>query len=213
MPRGQFITFEGIDGCGKSTHIRMLGEALAASGTVPLVTREPGGTFVGERVRGLLLTAEGTGLIPVAELLLYAADRAQHVATIVRPALDSGRSVLCDRYIDSTVAFQGYGRGVEVSTITDLNRIATGGLLPDLTLLLDVDPLIARRRLDKRRTITEPDARDRFDEEAGEFHSRVREGYLKMAAAEPRRFTIVDSSGPVEVTQARILSIVMSRLC
>jgi dTMP kinase len=133
MSRGQLITFEGIDGSGKSTQIKLLPGALIAGGLDPVVTREPGGTIVGERVREMLLASADLSLASVAELLLYAADRSQHVADVIRPCIDAGRRVLCDRYIDSTVAIQGFGRRINLATIGDLNRIATGGLIPDLT--------------------------------------------------------------------------------
>lgn len=209
---GFFITFEGIDGSGKSSHLRRVSAYLAGVGVDVVTTREPGGTAIGEQIRALLLSNETREISPEAETMLYASDRAEHVRKVILPALDGGRIVLCDRYVDSTKAFQGYGRGISLSLITDLNRIATGGLAPDLTILLDVDPAIARARLDARAAPgSNKQPVDRFDEEAYEFHRRVREGYLALASAEPHRFHVVDSGVGVEEAHEKVVGIVLER--
>jgi len=203
--RGLFITFEGIDGCGKSTHIASLARHLSGLGLSPVVTVEPGGTAFGAQVRSLVLSQETEGLGAVAELMLYAADRAEHVRTVIRPALDDGRLVLCDRFTDSSIAFQGYGRGLDLELIANLNRTATGGLEPDLTILLDIDPAVAASRLESRISGTASKGpADRFDREARDFHSRVREGYLTLSRAQPERIRLIDSSGQTDAVQQKI---------
>lgn len=207
---GLFFTFEGIDGCGKSTQVKLLADALTAAGVNPIYTREPGGTRVGERVRPLLLSDSSADVFPLTEVLLLAAARAQHVLEVIKPGVAGGRVVLCDRYTDSTVAFQGHGRGVNLEIIDDVNRIATGGLMPDLTILYDVDLHVARARLDARppRPGAEP-ARDRFDVEDLQFHNRVRTGYLELAAAAPGRIRVIDSSRPIEAVHAETKRLVL----
>jgi dTMP kinase len=200
--RGAFITFEGADGSGKTTQLRLLSGRLSAAGVEHTVTREPGGTAAGLAVRSLLLERRTPALAPEAELLLYAADRAQHVRETLEPALLGGIAVLCDRYADATVAYQGYGRGLDLGVIGDLNRIATCGLAPDLTIVFDVDVDEAARRLEAR--ADEGEAPTRFDLEAREFHERVREGYLRIAAAEPQRVRVVNASGPADVVAGEV---------
>lgn len=212
---GLFITLEGIDGCGKSTQINMLAEALKNRGIDPLITREPGGTETGERIRRLLSEA-GPTLAAETELFLIVAARAQHVRELIRPALADGRVVISDRYTDSSVAFQGYGRGLELATVHEMNRFATRGLTPDLTILFDLDPARARARLDRRPqkkalAATESDL-EYLDREEKEFHERVRDGYLRMMEADSSRIHLVDSSGPVEQTRNRALSLVLPLL-
>jgi len=205
--QGLFITFEGIDGCGKSTHIASLARHLTVLGTSPVVTFEPGGTSFGAQVRSLVLSQETAGLGAVAELMLYAADRAEHVRTVIRPALDEGRLVLCDRFTDSSMAFQGYGRGLDLDLIASLNRTATGGLEPDLTILLDLEPAVAASRLESR--ISGKSAKgpaDRFDRENMDFHHRVRDGYLTICRSERARMRLIDSSGEPDQVQDRIRS-------
>ncbi|HSE98752.1 MAG TPA: dTMP kinase [Blastocatellia bacterium] len=213
--RGLFITLEGIDGCGKSTQHTLLVESLRKRGLDPLATREPGGTGVGEDIRSMLSTYS-TSLAPSTELLLIVAARAQHVEEVIRPALAAGRIVISDRYTDSTVVFQGYGRGLDLVLIDEMNRFATGGLRPDLTILFDLETGVARRRLDVRDSDSRSDSPDTemsyFDREETAFHERVREGYLKIAAAEPERFKIVDASGAIEGSHEQVMSIVMSAL-
>lgn len=189
---GLFITLEGGDGSGKTTQAELLGEWLAGQGRTVVRTREPGGTEVGVEVREIVLHHRGD-IAPRAEALLYAADRAHHVATVVRPALERGEVVLQDRYIDSSVAYQGAGRVLDPEAVRGLSEWATEGLAPDLTVLLDLDAAAARGRLDEART-----RYDRLEAEAAEFHDRVRSAYLALAEAEPGRFLVVDAAQPVE---------------
>jgi dTMP kinase len=202
MP-GLFLTFEGIDGCGKSTQLEMVARVLRLRGRDVLITREPGGTQIGEGVRELLLSDASVGIVPKTELFLIVGARAEHTAALIRPALDAGRVVLSDRYIDSTVAFQGYGRQLDLEMVKRMNAFATDRLLPDLTLVFDLDPALARARLHKRPVGGLLGA---FDDERAEFHARVREGYLTLAKQEPSRVQIIDASGPVDETHARVMS-------
>ena len=201
-----FITFEGIDGCGKSTQMRMLASELRLRGLEVVTTREPGGTPLGTGLRKLLLDTEEQ-VDPLAELLLYAADRAQHVRTLVRPAIESGHVVLSDRYADATVAYQGAGRGFPDALISEVVALATGGLMPDLTLIFDLTVDESQRRAQRR--VRKGVRRDRLDAEDAAFHTRVRDAYLKIAAAEPERVRIIDAAGSVQETQAQVMRIVM----
>ena len=201
-----FVTFEGVDGSGKSTQAQLLAEWLAADGHDVVSTREPGGTPLGTRVRQLVLDAEEQ-VDPLAELLLYAADRAQHVRSHVRPALDSGHVVLSDRYADATVAYQGAGRGFPDEIVSELVALATGGLMPDLTLIFDL-PVDESQRRQARRTSKGHKA-DRLDAEDAAFHTRVRDAYLRIAAAEPERVRVIDAAGSVQETQAHVMRAVM----
>ena len=201
-----FITFEGIDGCGKSTQLRRLASELRLRGREVVATREPGGTALGTRIRQLLLDSEEQ-VDPLAELLLYAADRAQHVRTHVRPALDSGHVVLSDRYADATVAYQGAGRGFPSELVAELVVLATGGLMPHLTLIFDL-PVDESQRRQERRTSKGHKA-DRLDAEDAAFHTRVRDAYLRIAAAEPERVRVIDASGSVQETQGQVMRLVM----
>jgi dTMP kinase len=201
-----FITFEGIDGCGKSTQLRMLASELRLRGREVIATREPGGTPLGTRIRQLLLDSEEQ-VDPLAELLLYAADRAQHVRALVRPALDAGHVVLSDRYADATVAYQGAGRGFPAELVSELVVLATGGLMPHLTLIFDL-PVDESQRRQARRT-SKGEKADRLDAEDAAFHTRVRDAYLRIAAAEPERVRVVDASGSVQETQANVMRVVM----
>jgi dTMP kinase len=200
--RGTFITFEGADGTGKTTQVRWLAERLSALAVSHLVTREPGGTDAGLAIRALLLEPRTPALAPDAELLLYAADRAQHVREAIEPALTSGQLVLCDRYTDATIAYQGHGRGLDLDLIAELNRIATRGLSPDRTIVFDLGVDEAARRLAARAGGGETPTR--FDLEAREFHERVRHAYLAIARAEPDRICIVDASGTEEAVAGRV---------
>ena len=211
--RGRLITLEGIDGCGKSTQLELLSEALRAADCRIVVTREPGGTTIGEQVRDLLSSDVTDAIEPATELLLIVAARAQHVAEVIRPAIEAGDIVVSDRYTDSSVAFQGYGRGLELAIIDRVNRLATGGLTPDLTILFDLDAEQAQARLDARRARVNQGAQKPalayLDELELEFHKRVREGYLKIAAAEPSRVKVVDAAGAADATHASVIGLVM----
>ncbi len=189
---GLFITLEGGDGSGKSTQAELLTHWLEREGKTVLRSREPGGTDVGTEIREIVLHHRGE-IAPRAEALLYAADRAQHIATKVRPALARGEIVIQDRYLDSSVAYQGAGRVLGAGEVRDLSLWAAEGLLPDLTILLDLDETVARRRLD-----ADNKRFDRLEAEKNEFHSRVREAFLELALAEPDRFLVLDASFPVE---------------
>lgn len=192
-----FLTFEGPDGCGKSTQARLLAEKLRSQGYDVFLTREPGGTSLGEAVRELLLGKEYE-LTSSAEALLYAAARAQHVEEKIRPALAKGQIVICDRFVDSSLAYQGYGLGLSLQRLREINLFATSGLEPDLTILLDLDPQIglARARAGRGQT-------DRIEERDGAFHKQVREGFLDLARSQPERFAVIQVEGlpPEEVEQ------------
>lgn len=192
-----FITFEGGEGCGKSTQARALYRRLSKSGVPVLLTHEPGGTPLGERARRHLKQANKSPISPLAELFLVAASRAQLVEEVIRPSLDRDITVICDRYTDSTVAYQGYGRGIDLGIVRTVNTIATGGLSPDYIVLLDVpvDVGLARKK---------GAGRDRFESEELTFHERVRQGYLAMARADARRWLVLDGTSPVKETRDRI---------
>ena len=204
--RGLFITFEGIDGCGKSTHLRLLAESLRQRGLDPVCTLEPGGTAIGGRIREVVLSNKSAGLSSLAELMLYAADRAQHVIEVIKPALDAGRIVISDRHTDSTRAFQGYGRGLDLRLIDELNGLATGGIQPELTILFEITPEIAQSRF-QTRTGEQKDRMTRFEDEAREFHRSVCDGYSRIAKENPDRIRVIDASGSVEETQSKLLAI------
>ncbi|MBV8084702.1 MAG: dTMP kinase [Chloroflexi bacterium] len=200
MPQARrFITFEGPEGAGKSSQIAALADWLRQQGIEPVVTREPGGTPMGDRLREALFGARDHGALPLTEALLMNASRAQHVAELIRPALAAGRLVLCDRYADATLAYQGYGHGLDLGMLRQLIRIATGGLQPDLSILLDlpVEVGLARKRSAEQEL-------NLMDLQSLEFHARVRDGYLKLAATDPTRWRIVDASAPATTVQDAI---------
>lgn len=203
---GTFITFEGIDGSGKSTQLRLMASFLRLQAAEVVVTREPGGTPLGVRLRAALLDSQEQ-VDPLTELLVFAADRAQHVRKLLRPALESGHIVLSDRYADATVAYQGAGRGFPPQLTAEIVALATGGLKPDLTLLFDLS--VAESATRKRRRSNGKHAGDRLDTEDAEFHTRVRNAYLQIAAAEPERVRIVSTSGSVDETHAQVKQIVV----
>jgi dTMP kinase len=194
-PRGVFIDFEGGDGCGKTTQMRILGERLRARGHRVVETAEPGGTRIGQQIRRILLDSENQELSPRAELLLYFASRAQNVEEVIVPALTEGAVVLTDRFTDSTMAYQGFGRGLGEAVVRELDRIACHGLAPDLTILIDVDLETSLARARERGL---GGSETRMDQQAVEFHRRVREAYLAMAARQAERFRVIDGRGSVE---------------
>jgi dTMP kinase len=197
-----FVTFEGIEGSGKSTHLRHLAVHLRASGHTVLETREPGGTPAGASLRRLLLGPEALPLTPLAELLLYCADRAQHVDEVIRPALRAGQIVLSDRFSDSTIAYQGYGRRLELDGVRELDARARGGLSPGLTFLLDCP--VAEGLARARGRSGHAAVSDRFERETAEFHERIRAGFRALAAAEPARFCVLDATLPVDQVRTRV---------
>jgi dTMP kinase len=206
---GTFITFEGIDGCGKSTQLRLVSSYLNELGCDLLTTREPGGTTLGLRLRAALLDAQEE-VDPLTELLVFAADRAQHVRRVLRPALEEGRVVISDRYADATAAYQGAGRGFDPQLISEIIRLATEGLVPDMTLLFDVPVEESTNRTNRRsNTKNKP---DRLDIEHADFYHRVRAAYLDIAAKEPVRVKVIDTSGPVEATQESVRTILVQFL-
>ena len=195
----QFITFEGIEGSGKSTHARLLGDHLRALGWDPLVTHEPGGTPLGEPIRRLLLDVGSAPVAPLAELLLYCADRAQHVEQVIRPALAAGRPVVCDRFSDSTLAYQGYGRGLDLAAVRDLDGHARAGLVPALTFVFDCPASEGLARARRRGSTV-----DRIEAAPLAFHERVRQGFLTLAAETPGRYCVIDATGTIEATQEHV---------
>lgn len=197
--KGLFISFEGIDGCGKTTHIRFLREALEKRGLAPIFPREPGGTGLGEGVRDLLLHRDDLAISAKSELLLFLASRAQICHDVIGPALQEGALVICDRFMDSSVAYQGYGRGLGAERVAAMNRFAVGDVIPDLTILLELDPALSQQRLAKRGA-----EKNRLDKESLDFMQRTHAGYLAMAAAEPDRFFCVPSDGDKDSTAQRI---------
>jgi len=202
---GKFITFEGIDGSGKSTQLRMLASDLRARGVDVISTHEPGGTPLGRRLREAFLETEET-VAPRAELLLFAADRAQHVEFLIKPALAEGRTVISDRYADATFAYQGAGRGFEAETVNEVIALATGGLKPDLTLFFDISVERALGRMNSHSGNER--IQNRMDLETAEFYTRVREAYLGIAEREPERFKIVDANGSVDEIHRTVAEIV-----
>lgn len=201
-----FLTFEGMEGCGKSTQCKKLIEHYVRQGHDVLHTREPGGSRLGKDLRKILLDLKNSDICPTSELFLYLADRAQHVATVIRPAMEEGRTVICDRFADSTVVYQGFGRGLDTCLLHQLNDVAVQGLWPDVTILLDVDPKVGLERANARntqegKTISE----GRFEAESMAFHTSVREGYLSWASKYRNRFIVIDASRTPDEVFAAIL--------
>lgn len=203
-----FITFEGIEGSGKTTQIHFLKNHLQSLGQQVIVTREPGGCQIADRIRGILLNPENSSMVPRAELLLYAAARAQHVSEVIRPALRTGKIVLCDRFIDATVAYQGYGRKLDRDLIQQLNGLASEEIRPDLTLLLDLPVPTGLKRALRREQQQQDTTEGRMEREATSFHQAVREGYLELAASEPARFGIINADRPPEEIRLDIAAII-----
>ncbi len=203
IARGRFITFEGMDGCGKTTQFRLLAQRLRERGTDVTETVEPGGTAIGQQIRRILLDPASAEIQPRTELLLYFASRAQNVEQVIRPALERGSIVLCDRFTDSTLVYQGCGRGLDTGIVRDLDRIACRGLKPDTTILIDIDLETSLQRARRRNERTGP-AESRIDEEGSAFHERVRRGYLALAEAEPDRIVVIDGRAGIGEVAARI---------
>lgn len=205
-----FITFEGMDGSGKTTQVNLTAEHLTAQGYDVLLTREPGGTALGDRIRELLLDKDSGAISPRAELLLFNASRAQLVASVIRPHLERGGVVICDRYIDSSVAYQGYGHGIAVQDVIDTVRVATGGLMPDITLFLDIAPEVALQRRAAASLFGEE--MTRIDSMELAYHRRVYQGYQDIGAAEGGRWVRIDATLSPEVVQRRIAEALRKRL-
>lgn len=203
MNRGLFITFEGADGCGKTTQLNLLEKYLKDKGLDVIVTREPGAKGLGEKFREILLNYDGL-VSDRCESFLFLADRAQNIDTIVKPAVSSGKIVLCDRHIDSSVAYQGYGRGLDIQQIKNLNTIAAGGMLPDLTLVFDIDIETSMQRVGNNK--------DRMENSGNEFFNRVRNGYLELAKQEPDRIKVVDSTASIDDIHNKVKNIVLALL-
>ncbi|HHW07556.1 MAG TPA: dTMP kinase [Clostridia bacterium] len=208
---GLFITIEGPDGAGKSTQVRLLAAYLQQQGWPVVLTREPGGTELAEKIRGLLLEVSGEPVTPVAEVLLYAASRAQHVEYLIKPALAKGAVVISDRFVDSSVAYQGYGRGLGAELVWQINEPALGGLLPHLTIVLDIDPEAGLQRL-AQRSQEHRTGLDRLEREALDFHRRVREGFLQLARQFPDRVAVLSAAGRVEEVHQQIIALVSRSL-
>lgn len=209
MPRF-FLTVEGPEGSGKSTQLQLLASHLRERGAECITTKEPGGTPISDRIRAILLDSAAIEMDPVTELMLYAASRRQHVTQLIRPALDRGTVVLCDRYTDATLAYQGYGRRIELGRLETLNEWATDGLQPDLTIVYDIDEQTGLSRAQHRNAAMIVDE-GRLEAEDLRFHRRVREGYLSMAAAEPKRFLVIDGSGTIGEVFDRTLAALRER--
>ena len=201
MYKGKLITFEGIDGCGKTTQINLLKEYLLIKGYNAMILREPGGTAIGEEIRKILLYNKNY-IYPVTEALLYAASRAQLLAEIIIPALDEGKIIIMDRFVDSSLVYQGYARGLGIEKVMDINRIATYGIKPDLTIFFDITPenALTRRKTRKQN--------DRFEEENMEFHEKVYEGYHKLINLEPERFVVINAMEDITMVQKSIINII-----
>ena len=199
MKNGLFITFEGADGCGKTTQIKLLDEYLRNKGYKTLLTREPGSKGLGQKIREILLNYDGD-VSPNCESFLFLADRAQHIDCIIKPALQRGEIILCDRHTDSTVAYQGYGRKLDIERINYLNNIATSGLKPDLTIIFDIDVETSMQRVGNEK--------DRMESAGKEFFNRVREGYLKIAEKEPERVKVISSSDTIENIHKKVKELV-----
>ena len=189
MKKGYFITFEGADGCGKTTQSKLVQAYLENSGYEVVWTREPGAKGLGQKIRELLLHYDGD-VAPMCEAFLFLADRAQHIEHLIKPAVDEGKIVICDRHTDSTIAYQGYGRGEDIKQLKYLNNLATGSIKPDLTFVFDVATDIAQKRVG--------DEKDRMESAGIEFHKKVREGYLEIAKQEPERVKVIDANNNIE---------------
>ncbi|MBS3759348.1 MAG: dTMP kinase [Desulfobacterales bacterium] len=208
-----FITFEGIEGAGKTTQIRHIADYLSAKGHRCMITKEPGGTAIGRRIRAILLDPDSRGMHPGTELLLYAADRNQHIQELIRPALSSGKTVICDRFHDSTVVYQGYARALDMALIHDLNQRVLADFLPDMTFILDLEPTIGLKRAwQEVKRGARTDRETRFEKEDLAFHQKIRAGYLDLARRDPVRFTVIDASQDEGAVKDEILRALTDKL-
>lgn len=207
-----FITFEGIEGAGKTTQVRLLAEHLAGKGVQHVVTREPGGTVLGEKIRALLLDPRSRGMVPVSELLLYGAARSQHIEEVIEPALAEGKVVLCDRFTDATIAYQGHGRQIPLNVIRVVNSLASADIKPDLTILLDLDPEKGLARARARNRTSDGAPTTRFDDEELAFHRRVRDGYLEIAREDTSRVRVVSAEPAAEKVAKQVAALVGRKL-
>ncbi len=206
-----FLSFEGIDGCGKTTQLEGMAARLREAGIEPVIAQEPGGTRLGGKIRELLLDSANAELKPIPELLLYFASRAQNIAEVIEPALEAGRVVLSDRFTDATVAYQGYGRDLGVKTVRQVEEVACQGVRPDLTLWLDIDPEVGVERA-RRRNDTQDADEGRMEQEDLEFYKKVRKGYIEIHQAEPRRIRRIDAAGTIEEIARSINEVVSPAL-
>lgn len=198
MKKGLFITFEGTDGSGKTTQIKLLEKYMQEKGCEVVLSREPGGTRISEIIRDLILDPGNKEIVPLTEMILYAASRAQHVAEVIEPAVENGKIVICDRYVDSSYAYQGGGRGMDLKIIADVNRIAVNGTVPDITFFLDIDPEISvRRRINST-------GADRIEQEKLDFHRRVYDGYKKLSILYPERIKTIDAAKSIEEISSQV---------
>ena len=207
-----FITFEGIEGCGKTTQVKRFAKRLKGLGISPITTLEPGGTRIGKHIRKILLDSRNKNLSPLTELILYAADRAQHVAELIKPALDQGKWVICDRFFDATVVYQGIARGQDMNLIQTLNAQVTQGIQPDITFLLDCPVDMGLSRALARNVTQSQKGQDRFEREALDFHRAVRQGYLDLARKNQDRFVVVDANLPKDEVEEKIFQHIQPHL-
>ncbi len=199
--KGYFITFEGPDGSGKTTQINLLKDYLIGEGYEVIMTREPGGTAIGEAIRNIILDIKHEEMDPVTEMLLYAASRAQHVNQLIRPALEEGKTVLCDRFVDSSIAYQGVGRGLGIETVEEINKVALGGISPNITFFLDIDPEVGLERGQAR-----GNGADRLELEALEFHKKVYQGFRALCSRYPHRFKRIDANADINIIHRQIIN-------
>jgi dTMP kinase len=211
MTKGFFLAVEGIEGSGKTTQVARLAQRLRSAAQNVVVTKEPGGTLLGDRIRAILLDPQEEGMDPLAELFLYAASRRQHVVELIRPSLERGAVVLCDRFTDATLAYQCFGRLLELDRLRQINDIATDGLRPDLTVILDVAESFGLERARSRNAAADLQHEGRFEGEDLRFHRRVREGYLALAEADPDRYAVVDAAGSVDEVFERLIDALRAR--
>ena len=209
---GYFITFEGVEGCGKTTQIRLLAERLIAHGFSATLTREPGGCSIADKIRVILLDADNSDMSPLTELMLYTAARAQHVSDVIVPALNVGKVLLCDRFCDATLAYQSFGRGIDRGVIDTLNSYACQGVTPDLSILIDCDPSVGLARARLRIEASSGPREERFELEELTFHQRVREGYQQLAAEESHRFIVIEGDDAIEDISTMIAVQVLARI-